>query len=185
MDLLVARVVKGYLRTVGVKLASKFGKPLYGYDSKEKSYLVEDYPYGFKLRTSIRYWLEYTPKKGWRFCSQTMNPKAAPGTWNKPKASTYALMAACMYLDSQEHVQWAAVTEYTDETDVLDFVEAFPQADFKVLKIFTEKKIRYIKAVLAGEVVWKVNGVPKPESEADLKRHQNELEVWGKIDKKI
>jgi hypothetical protein len=183
MDPLVARVVKGYLRTV--KLASKFGKPLYGYDSKEKSYLVEDYPYGFKLRTSIRYWLEYTPRKGWRFCSQTMNPKASPGTWNKPKASTYAMMAACMYLDNQEHVTWAAITEYTDETDVLDFVKAFPQADFKVLKIFAKKKVQFLKAMINGSAVVTINGVPKPESEVDQKRHQAELEVWEEIEKKI
>lgn len=185
MDLLVARVVKGYLQTVNLKLANKFGKPLYDYDSKEKSYLVEDYPYGFKLRTSIRYWLEYTPRKGWRFCSQTMNPKAPPGTWNKPKASTYAMMAACMYLDNQDHVTWAAITEYTDETDVLDFVEAFPKADFKVLKIFAKKKIEYLKKVIEGTIVWEVNGVPKPESEVDKKRNQAELEVWEEIEKKI
>jgi hypothetical protein len=185
MDLLVARVVKGYLRTVSIKLANKFGKPLYGYDSKEKSYLVEDYPYGFKLRTSIRYWLEYTPRKGWRFCSQTMNPKAAPGTWNKPKASTYVMLAACLYLDSQDHVTWAGITQYTDETDVLDFVEAFPQADFKILKSFTKQKIKFTEALIAGTAVFEINGVPKPESEADLKRHQDELEVWEKIDKKI
>ena len=185
MDLLIARVVKGYLRTVGIKLATQFGKPLYDYDSKEKSYLVEDYPYGFKLRTSIRYWLEYTPKKGWRFCSQTMNPKAPPGTWNKPKASTYAMIAACMYLDHQDHVTWAAITEYTDETDVLEFVKAFPKADFKVLKIFARGKTKYIKALIEGTAVWEVNGVPKPESEVEQNKHKAELEVWEDIEKKI
>ena len=166
MDLLVARVIKGYLQTV--KLANKFGKPLYGYDSKENGYFVNDYPYGFKLRTTIRYWLEYAPKKGWRFCSQTMNPKARPGTWNKPKASTYVMIAACMYLDNQEHVTWAAITEYTDETDVLDFVEAFPKADFKVLKAFTKQKIKLLKALISATAVFEINGIPRPESEADM-----------------
>jgi hypothetical protein len=27
--------------------------------SPETAYLVEDYPYGFRLRCQIRYWLEY------------------------------------------------------------------------------------------------------------------------------
>jgi len=37
--------------------------------------LVEDYPYGFRLRCKIRFWLEYAPKRGFRFVSQTTNPK--------------------------------------------------------------------------------------------------------------
>jgi hypothetical protein len=184
MDLMVAKVVKGYLRSVGIKLANRWGTPLYKYDSMQDSYLVEDYPYGFKLRTSIRYWLEYAPRKGWRFVSQTMNPKR-PGTWNKPKASTYAMMGANMYLDAKEHVQWAAVTEYTDEKEVLEFVKAFPNSDFRVLKIFVPKKIQYLEKMISGQIVWHVNNVPKPESEADIERHKAELEVWKDVEKAI
>ena len=37
--------------------------------------LVPDYPYGFTLRTQIRYWVETSEKLGQRFCSQTLNPR--------------------------------------------------------------------------------------------------------------
>ena len=62
-------------------------QPLYGHTSEATAYVVDDYPYGFQLRTQIKYWLEYKAGKGWRFVSQTVNPKT--GRSNKPKASTY------------------------------------------------------------------------------------------------
>jgi hypothetical protein len=40
------------------------------------------------LRCKIRYWLEFHPKRGFRFVSQTTNPKRG-NVWNKPKASTF------------------------------------------------------------------------------------------------
>lgn len=84
---------------------------LAGHTSPETAYVVSDYPYGFRLRCSIRYWLEYTPKRGFRLWSQTTNPKRG-NTWNKPKASTYARFGGCIYLDDQGHVQWSGLTEY-------------------------------------------------------------------------
>lgn len=63
---------------------------LFHHTSEDTAYFVEDYPYGFTLRTHIRYWVETHPKLGDRFCSQTMNPKT--GKWNKPKKGTYSLI---------------------------------------------------------------------------------------------
>jgi hypothetical protein len=77
---------------------------LSGHVSPESAYVVDDYPYGFRLRCKIRYWLEYAPRKGFRFVSQTTNPKAAGEVWNKPKASTYASIAGAMFLDDSNHV---------------------------------------------------------------------------------
>src|SRR5437762_10605235 len=37
---------------------------LSGHISPETAYVVKDYPYGFRLRCQIRYWLEYKPSKG-------------------------------------------------------------------------------------------------------------------------
>ena len=37
--------------------------PLYGHTSPETAYLVADYPYSFKLRCRIRYWIESDPKR--------------------------------------------------------------------------------------------------------------------------
>jgi hypothetical protein len=88
-------------------------KLLSGHVSPETAYLVEDYPYGFRLRCQIRYWLEYKPNHGVRFMSQTSNPKKG-NIWNKPKGSTYARISACMYLDENDHVQWSGLSEYSD-----------------------------------------------------------------------
>jgi hypothetical protein len=81
--------------------------------SPETAYVVADYPYGFRLRCSIRYWLEVNPKSGVRCWSQTTNPKRG-GAWNKAKASTYSRFAGALYLDGDGHVQHAGLHEYTD-----------------------------------------------------------------------
>ena len=48
---------------------------------------IEDYPYGFKLRTTLYRWIEYKKGKGYRAGSQTIDPRN--GRPNKPKYSTY------------------------------------------------------------------------------------------------
>lgn len=86
---------------------------LKGHISPETAYVVDDYPYGFRLRCTIRYWLDCHPKRGVRLSSQTSNPKRG-GMWNKPKTSTYCLFGGCMYLDDNKHIQWSGLTEYTN-----------------------------------------------------------------------
>ena len=56
-------------------------------ESPETAYVVDDYPYGWRLRTKIRYWVESKPKYGQRLGSQTLNPKT--GRWNTPHYGTY------------------------------------------------------------------------------------------------
>lgn len=48
---------------------------------------VANYPYGFKLRTTLTDFMEFDKKKGYRHCTQTIDPKN--GRINKPKKSTY------------------------------------------------------------------------------------------------
>ena len=90
---------------------------LSGHVSPETAYVVADYPYGFRLRCQIRYWLEYKPKQGVRLVSQTTNPKRGD-VWNKPKASTYCRFGGCMFLDENDHVQWSGLTEYGDAAEI-------------------------------------------------------------------
>jgi hypothetical protein len=78
--------------------------------SPETAFVVNSYPYGFRLRCKIRYWLE-TNNKGTRFMSQTTNPKKGD-IWNKPKASTYADLSGAMYLDENGHVQWSSFSSH-------------------------------------------------------------------------
>lgn len=96
---------------------------LTGHISPETAYIVEDYPYGFTLRTKIRFWLEHNGKKGTRFISQTLNPKT--GKWNKPKKDTYSSIAGCLYLDENGHVKYEGLTAYSDLEGSLEYYEKY------------------------------------------------------------
>lgn len=88
--------------------------------SPETAYVVDDYPYGFRLRCKIRYWIEQHPRHGFRFVSQTTNPKVSGEVWNKPKASIYSDVVRVMGLDAEGHMQNAGIGQYN-----LDELKAF------------------------------------------------------------
>lgn len=126
-------------------------KILSGHVSKETAYQVEDYPYGFRLRCKIRYWLEHNPKFGTRMWSQTSNPKirtvATDVIWNKPKASTYAWLAGCMFLNEEDHVTWSGLTQYSNaeesETWLRKFEEGIPLEVINRVEDWIEEKNVY------------------------------------------
>lgn len=126
---------------------------LQGHISPETAYVVEDYPYGFRLRCRIRYWLEYKPAHGVRLVSQTSNPKRGD-VWNKPKASTYGRFGGCMYLDDEGHVQWAALTEYVDGKEAVDWQDEYgagvPEAARADMVKWVGMKIMYDAGRKAG-----------------------------------
>ena len=111
---------------------------LKGHVSPETAYVVEDYPYGFRLRCKIRFWLEFTPKRGFRFVSQTTNPKKGH-IWNKPKASTYARFGGCMYLDDENHVQWSGLSEYSTGAEAKAWADTYGEGVPEVGKVFLAK----------------------------------------------
>lgn len=55
--------------------------------STDQKIISENYPYGFREKTTKTDYLEFSPKHGFRHCSQTINPKT--GRPNNPKKSTY------------------------------------------------------------------------------------------------
>ena len=86
---------------------------LLGHVSPDTAYVVDDYPYGFKLRCQIRYWIA-TAVKGARkgqqcFVSQTTNPKKPGEVWNNPKPSTYTGLMV-MFLAENGHVHNAGIS---------------------------------------------------------------------------
>lgn len=98
-------------------------KTLIGHTSPETAYLVDDYPYGYTLRCKIRYWTEYSPKHGMRFCSQTTDPRKISNHWNKPKKGTYADLIV-LYLDEKQHVTGTSVSfAYDDADKILAFID--------------------------------------------------------------
>lgn len=101
---------------------------LTGHDSPETAYVVDDYPYGFRLRCKIRYWIETKRGHGQRFVSQTTNPKVTSReVWNKPKAGTYATLLV-MYLDEEGHVHHDGLGIYATDEKIDDFVAKYGAA---------------------------------------------------------
>lgn len=121
-------------------------KLLSGHTSPETAYVVSDYPYSFRLRTTIRYWLEFNPKHGFRLWSQTQNPKRG-NVWNKAKASTYMRFGGAMYLDDNGHVQWAGLSEYSGAKEAIEFRDTYgaavPEAGRAVLNRWIAQKTAY------------------------------------------
>lgn len=119
---------------------------LKGHISPETAYVIDDYPYGVRLRCKIRYWLEYTPKRGFRLVSQTSNPKRG-NIWNKPKASTYCRFGGCMYLNNEGHVEWSGLTEYSSGAEAQAYSDKFregvPEAGRLILDKWVAAKLAY------------------------------------------
>ena len=118
---------------------------LIGHISEDTAYVVEDYPYGFTLRCKIRYWLEKSDSKGFRFCTQTTNPKLSYEKWNAPKKSTYCKFGGAMYLNDENHVVWNGITEYSSAQDILKFVKNHITADLSLLVTWIKLKLAYTK----------------------------------------
>lgn len=154
-------------------------QPLYGHDSQEKSFLNPDYPYGRTVRTQIRFWLETDPKKGTRFCSQTLNPKT--NIWNNPKKGTYFLLGACMFLDENGHCTYSGISQYSRAEEVLNYLEQFPQAPVSdLLRFFITGRLKVTATTTRGEAVISINNVPQVPSEYQIAEAVTEKSVWTK-----
>lgn len=130
---------------------------LSGHVSPETAYLVNDYPYGFRLRCKIRYWLEYKPGKGMRFVSQTTNPKRPGIVWNAPKASTYRAHGAVMLVNPENgHVGCTGLGDY-DNIEVCvnwrnKYAQAMPEAAQIALKAWITAKLEYERRKVNGDI---------------------------------
>ena len=120
---------------------------LHNHTGPESAYVVSDYPYGFTLRCQIRYWLDYSPRHGFRLMSQTSNPKKPGLVWNKPKGSTYCRFGGAMFLDDNGHVKWSGLHEYMDcaetETWCATFRDAVPAIGLPLLDKWLAAKRAY------------------------------------------
>lgn len=128
---------------------------LTGHSSPETAFVVDDYPYGFRLRCKMRYWLEFNPQRGFRLWSQSSNPKIAGLVWNKPKASTYARFGGAMYLDDKGHVTWSGLSEYCNGAEAKlwsdTFREGVPEEGRPTLDRWVRAKLAYDAARKPGD----------------------------------
>lgn len=122
-------------------------KVLSGHTSAETAYVVADYPYGFRLRCQIRYWVETKPGHGQRVVSQTTNPKVPGTVWNKPKTSTYSDLRV-LFLDENGHVQNDALNFYADSAQVAVFAEQYRDA---LIDEWSQKTLRVLRHIAAKQ----------------------------------
>jgi len=94
---------------------------IFGHNSQETALEVKNYPWGFRLRTSIFYWIETEPKKGDRFCSYTIDPKN--GRKCAPKKSTYSNIAI-MFSDEKGHIHNEQLNIYSNADQRKAFINA-------------------------------------------------------------
>lgn len=157
-------------------------KYIYGHTNQDNAYLVQDYPWGFRLRTSIRYWIESKDAKngGQRFGSQTINPKT--GLWCAPKYSTYSAIGV-MFLDEKNHVHWESLHRYCNEKEVLEFKEKhldkmdeFQKDQLRLVMAYTEvmKHVTYTVTPSKYGAVSLLSKDPEEVAKRELMRKEEE-----------
>lgn len=108
---------------------------------------VEDYPYGFRLRTTLYDTMEFNPKKGYRHTTQTIDPRN--GRLNKPKSSTYAPLKV-RYYNEDGHIKTIGF-DFMYSTKELNDVCKFISENFD---LFTPEEIKYFyNNAVAGAIV--------------------------------
>jgi hypothetical protein len=124
---------------------------LSGHISPETAYIVDDYPYGFRLRTQIRYWIETKKGFGQRFCSQTLNPKTS--NWNKPKSGNYHVIAVMTLDESNGHVHYEVLQSggWSPEE-----IQEFENQHASAIGEYEQKAIKYIRATNKANEMIKV-----------------------------
>ena len=126
---------------------------LSGHTTEENAKVINDYPYGFRLRTRIRYWIE-SNKNGDRFISQTLNPKT--NLWNNPKKGTYSDVIV-MVEEENGYISYiefsTAYRETKDLNDFLEKVKGFEFNDFQKHKLLTAKAILKVRENISFEIV--------------------------------
>lgn len=130
-------------------------KYLYQHTSQETAYVVDDYPWGFRLRTQIRYWIETKKSHGQRFCSQTINPKT--GRWCAPKYCTYSEVEI-LYLDEKNHISSTGLSLYSDENRLKEF----KQTHWENLDDFQKDRVRLLlaRAEIMKHVTFEIKPCP-------------------------
>lgn len=115
---------------------------------------VKNYPYRFKLRCTLFDYLEFDPKKGFRHCTQTIDPRN--GRQNKPKKSVYYKILL-RYYNNDGHIKTVAfnLESFRNINDAVQVInenfEMFPEN--QILYIYSEL-IKMTNANLRGEVLY-------------------------------
>ena len=115
-------------------------KNIYNAKNFESAVVVDNYPWGFKLKTKRAYWVE-TNSKGDRFCYQTLNPKT--NKWCAVKTSTYGAAFVLTQDDSNGYVSYFGLSKCDNAKDVESWLS---KVDYEQLDTLQKKQLCRIKA---------------------------------------
>jgi len=133
---------------------------LLGHTSEETAFTVDNYPWGYTLKTQRRYWVETKDKKGQRFCYQTKNPKT--GKWCAIKKGTYK---ACVILLQDENGHVGTTSFHPAESS--EKIEVWAGKNGKVLTDWQKDQCRLLGAFhRATEKYFKENPIKFTSSPA-------------------
>lgn len=122
---------------------------------------VENYPYGYTLKTDKFYSLEFKSMKGFRLVEQTLNPKT--DKLNKPKKSTYSPVML-LTVDSDDRVKAHVECFYDDEGKDRGYkfmADNFPKFTVEEIKGVALYNIMLLKADIQAKTTYCGSDVKK------------------------
>jgi hypothetical protein len=116
----------------------------------------ENYPYGFREKTTKTDYLEFSPKHGFRHCSTTVNPKT--GRVNNPKKSTYYEIML-LGIDEVGHCKTLVLDFYDNERKdrsikFLSEDQNFNLFTIEQMKFIYSTFIMYLKADIKAKCIY-------------------------------
>ena len=124
-------------------------KYIYNKDSFDNALEVSNYPWGFRLKTKRRTWIETNKTQGDRLCFCTLNPKT--DKWCAVKKATYNAVEV-LFIDENEHIKSDGIYKYgVNNEKIKDFLCV---VDYEQLNDLQKKQI--IKLQSMNKVMEKV-----------------------------
>ena len=128
-------------KTNQTKERKNMTKYIYNKDSFENSIEVQNYPWGFRLKTKRRTWIETNKNQGDRVCYSTLNPKT--DKWCAVKKSTYGAVYV-LYFDENEHIKSLGLSKCAYKKELEEFTSII---DCESLSVLQKKQLERIKAI--------------------------------------
>ena len=117
-------------------------KYIYNKDSFDNALEVSNYPWGFRLKTKRRTWIETNKTQGDRLCFCTLNPKT--DKWCAVKKATYNAVEV-LFIDENEHIKSDGIYKYgVNDEKIKDFLSS---VDYDQLNDLQKKQVLKLKAM--------------------------------------
>jgi hypothetical protein len=87
-----------------------------------------------------------------------------------------------MYRDeSNSHIEWDGLTEYSDWEVSLQFIKDFPLTNTCMLLPWTLQKIAYYKLLVEGKAHFTMNGAKQETTEYEIEEYKKDYEGWKSV----